>query len=378
MTPAEFAQLTRAEQIAYLTNTYGGTIEDRQRAAGGNNALVSPKFRAHNIATADYVSPEERQLWSLVKKDGGTWLGNALHEAAPYALAAGLAATGYSALSGAGAAGGAAAAAPEAGSGLGIFANGGTAGLAGVGGGNAGALAASGGIAGGAGIGGTTAGALGGASGLVNSVSGAGTTAGGGMGWNWGDIINTGGQLLGGYLESRGSRDAANTAAAGSQAAVDESHRQFDLSRSDQMPWLQAGTAALGRLNDPNAFTASPGYAFQREEGTRDIGNSFAARGGALSGNALKRLTEFNSGLAAQDYGNWWNRQAGLAGVGQASAQNLGALGANSAANVGNALQTGANARASGILGQTNSYVGTLSDLLKKYDEKRNPYGWGG
>lgn len=199
------------------------------------------------------------------------------------------------------------------------------------------------------------------------------------MGWDWGQIINTGGALLGGLLESRGARDAADASAAGSAAAVAESRRQYDTSRADQMPWLEAGRGALTRLQDPGAnFTASPDYAFRRDEGTRDINNSFAARGGALSGNALRRLTEFNSGLAGSEFGNWWNRQAGLAGVGQTSAQNLGTLGANSAANIGNALQNGANARASGIVDSTNAYTGALADILANYNRYRVPNMRGG
>lgn len=72
------------------------------------------------------------------------------------------------------AAGAGASGAGATGSGLGIFSNGGAAGLAGVGGGNAGALAAAGGITGGAGTG--FLGSLGGGAGLLgaNSIKNAG------------------------------------------------------------------------------------------------------------------------------------------------------------------------------------------------------------
>jgi hypothetical protein len=92
----------------------------------------------------------------------------------------------------------------------------------------------------------------------------------------------------------------------------------------------------------------------------RDIGNSFAARGGAFSGNALKALTQFNQNLAAGSFGDWWNRTANRAGIGQTTASNLGSLGLQTAGNIGNILGTsatnignnliaGGNARASGI-----------------------------
>ncbi len=265
--------------------------------------------------------------------------------------------------------GGASSGAPT-GSDLGVFSNGGAGGMAGVGGGNAGALAASGAITGGAGVSG-----IGGFGGGGAAGGAAGTGSGEGMaGWDWDTIINTGGTLLGAYMAGQGGKDAGETSAAGALAAVDEQRRQYDTSRADQMPWLEAGRGALNRLNDPNAnFAASPDYAFRREEGTRDIGNSFAARGGALSGNALRGLTEFNSGLASGEFGNWWNRQAGLAGVGQTAASNLGTLGANTANNVGNALQNGANARASGIVDQTNAYTGGLADLMSTWNRYRAP-----
>jgi hypothetical protein len=274
---------------------------------------------------------------------------------------------------GAGAAGAftGAAAAPGAatGSNLGVFANGGTAGMAGVGGGNAGLLASTGGIAGGAGIGGTAAGALGG---FGNALLG----SGGGMGWDWGNILEYGIPVIGGLLEGRGAKDAADAQSAGALAAVDENRRQYDTTRADMMPWLDAGRSALGRLENPNAsFQASPDYEFVRNEGMRDIGNSFAAHGGAFSGNALRALAERNANVASGEFGNWWNRQAGVAGVGQTAAQNLGTLGANNSANIGNALMGAANARASGVVGQTNATTGVLSDLLSTWNRNRKPQG---
>lgn len=267
------------------------------------------------------------------------------------------------AFSGAGAAAGGTTAAgtgTTAGTNLGVFANGGVNGLAGVGAGNAGALAASGGIAGGAGIGGTMAGAFGGLSGLANSVSG----AGGNMGWDWGRVLDYGIPLVGGLLEADGAKDAARAEQAGAAAALAENRRQYDTTRQDMMPWLDAGKEALARLNNPiSNFNASPDYQFRRDEGMRGIENSFAARGGAASGNALRALTDFNSNIAANEYGNWWNRNASQAGLGQTTAQNLGSFGANSAANAGNILQNGANARASGITGQTNAWTNILGNL---------------
>jgi hypothetical protein len=355
--PADFGTWPRDKQIEYLYSTYGNP-EDRARENGISGAFAGPKFRSHNVNTQPWVSEEERQLWAQVNRDSGTWAGNALREAAPAALGLGLAAAlGPAVFGGSGAAG----------SNLGYFANGGTGGLAGLGGGNAGALAASGAITGGAGIGGTIGGALGQYSGLANQVSG----VGGGMGWDWGNILEYGVPIIGGLLERDGAKDAASASAAGSAAALAENRRQYDQTRADMLPWMQAGQGALGRLQDPNAFQASPGYNFVRNEGQRGIENSFAARGGAASGNALRALSEFNTGLASQEHGNWWNQQAGLAGVGQAATNSLGAFGANAANNAGGLMQNQANARASGIEGSTNAWSNTLQNLLSTWGRRQ-------
>lgn len=160
------------------------------------------------------------------------------------------------------------------------------------------------------------------------------------------------GQAIGNELSGsdKAPKEAARIQADAAREGIAEDRRQFDVSRQDQLPWLQSGQRALTRLEDPNAFQASPGYEFVRSEGMRDIGNSFAARGGAFSGNALRALAEFNSNQASMEFGNWWNRTAQQAGVGQTTANNLGVLGSQVAGRIGNRLQDAGDARASGIV----------------------------
>jgi hypothetical protein len=256
------------------------------------------------------------------------------------------------------------------GDGLGIFSNGGRAGLGSVGGGNAGALANSGAIGGGAGIGGTAGGSLGGL-GSLGGAGGAGS-AGGSMGW--GDWVNLAGQLYGAYAQGQGAKNASNAEQRGLQAGIDEQRREFDLSRADQMPWLQTGVAALGRLNDPNAFTASPSYGFVKNEALNGVQNSAAAHGGLYSGNTYRALQDRAANVASQEYGNWFNQQSNLAGLGQTSAQSLGVLGQNNANNVSNLLNQQGNARASGVEGRTNALTGGIADFLSWYN-RRNGYG---
>ena len=139
------------------------------------------------------------------------------------------------------------------------------------------------------------------------------------------------------------------------------------------------GTNALA-APDYSAFFKSPDYTFRRDEGIRGIQNSFAASGGAKSGNALKALADFNSNLAAGEFGNYFNRQAALAGIGQTATSQSGNAGVATGQVVGNALQNSADARASGVAGQYNAIGAGLSGLgqgLGYYMQQRqNPYGY--
>lgn len=116
-----------------------------------------------------------------------------------------------------------------------------------------------------------------------------------------------------------------------------------------------------------SGFTQSPGYQFRRDEGTRGIERSAAAQGGAFSGNALRALAEFNSGLASQEFGNYFNQLASIAGIGQTATGQTAAAGANHA-NIAsrNALYAG-DARASGIENRANMIGQGINSLAGAY-----------
>jgi hypothetical protein len=159
----------------------------------------------------------------------------------------------------------------------------------------------------------------------------------------------------------------------------------------DQITQLQATSRLPGAPQGPQGgqqpigrgFSASPDYAFRKSEGMQGIGNSFAARGGAASGNALKALNEFNSNLASSEYGNWFNRRAQLAGFGQASTNNQGQAANNYAQGASQAAGNAGDARASGIMGGVNSLTGAINGglnswLMSKYmSQPQGGYGGG-
>lgn len=196
-----------------------------------------------------------------------------------------------------------------------------------------------------------------------------------------------GSAIVGGVIASEGAKSAAKTQANASQAAMDssvaEQQRQYDQTRQDWAPWRAAGERALNRLNaasngDTSQFYNDPSYSFTRSEGMRGLEQSNAARGMGRGGNALKALTQFNQNLASTQYGDWWNRQSGLAGIGQAATSATSAAGANAANNISNAFYNGnmamGDARASGIMGSANSWNNSLNSGLNNYLLMRGGY----
>ena len=133
---------------------------------------------------------------------------------------------------------------------------------------------------------------------------------------------------------------------------INDTGTDIEALKTQQRSAASAGRQPGAPSLDP--FFASPDYNFRRTEGTRNIENSFAARGGARSGNALRALTDFNSNLAAGEYGDYVNRLLNMAGLGANATNATATFGANAANNASrNALLAG-DARASGITDRAN------------------------
>lgn len=139
-------------------------------------------------------------------------------------------------------------------------------------------------------------------------------------------------------------------------------------------PYVGATAPTAGGAPDMSSFFTSPDYNFRRTEGQRDIGNSFAARGGAASGNALRALTEYNSGLASGEYGNYFSRLMQQAGLGSAATGATASAGANSANQISANYLAGGDARASGIMGSANSINQGLNSGLNSFLLYRGGY----
>jgi hypothetical protein len=196
-------------------------------------------------------------------------------------------------------------------------------------------------------------------------------------------LISGGAMLVSSYVGSQAAKKAGQTQAGAARDAAELQNQQFEQTRADQAPYREAGARALGKLESAadytpfgmSQFQADPGYGFRLSEGQKALERSAAARGGLISGGALKAATRYGQDMGSQEYTNAFNRyqterQArlgplqSLAGVGQTSVNQLGSLGAANAANVGNLMTGGAAAQAAGQVGSANAYTQGLSQYL--------------
>ena len=193
---------------------------------------------------------------------------------------------------------------------------------------------------------------------------------------------------------SRTAKKAGEMQAAAAGEASDLQREMFEQTRADQAPYREAGYNALAQMqrtagNVPGAFKfgagdyqADPGYAFRLSEGQKALDRQAAARGGLISGGALKAATRFGQDMGSQEYqsaynraltgyntdvareNQLYNRQAGLAGIGQTSANLVGQAGQNYATSAGNLMTGGAAAQAAGQVGAANAITGGLGTYL--------------
>lgn len=172
----------------------------------------------------------------------------------------------------------------------------------------------------------------------------------------------------------KGQQGAAARAAAASQQNYDRTKIQLD-------PYITAGGNALGTMQalnngDYSAFKVSPDYQFALTQGLQGLDRSAAARGSLYSGGHSADILGFASGLASQNYGNFYNRLAGLAQSGQSAASHLGSIGTGNAATIGSAAMQAANANAQAQYNNANTlgnFAGQAANALGNYYGNQTP-----
>jgi hypothetical protein len=178
-----------------------------------------------------------------------------------------------------------------------------------------------------------------------------------------------------------------------SEAGITAQNRMLDLMglstrtgaagyNSANQPYSMAGfdPNSLMRNFGASDFQTDPGYSFRLSEGLKALDRQAAARGGMMSGAALKAAGRYGQDVASQEYGNAFNRfqtnrasQAGLftdaynrnrtrqldefsrlGGLmtsGQNAAAGTGASQAAFGSNAANLMSQGAQAMGQGVIG---------------------------
>lgn len=176
-----------------------------------------------------------------------------------------------------------------------------------------------------------------------------------------GSIVNSVADIFGVGPASKQKEAIQESSELGAKSSAESlalMQQMFEKQLQLQEPWRQAGVGALNKLiplaseYQPfgmNQFQQDPGYAFRMSEGMKALERSAAARGGLLSGSALKGAQRFGQELGSQEYQNAFNRYQAerearlgplqsLAGVGQTSAQSLGGAAGQYGTNAANTL----------------------------------------
>lgn len=165
-----------------------------------------------------------------------------------------------------------------------------------------------------------------------------------------------GASLGGGIDASQAASKAANIQARSADQATQLQRDIFNKQVELQEPWRQAGVNALARMQSGDiGMMQDPSYKFRLSEGLKALDRQAAARGGLISGGALKAAQRYGQEAASQEYGNIWNRLASQAGLGQTATNQLGSAAGAYGANAGNMMTSGAAARASGYVGGANA-----------------------
>lgn len=205
------------------------------------------------------------------------------------------------------------------------------------------------------------------------------------------------------------SNKASSAQKSAASSANNTQLQMYNQTRTDQTPWRNAGSNAIGALSsyyglpttnadgtttpgNPNAgaddmklIQSLPGYQFNLQQGEQSTQRNLAAQGLLGSGAAGKALTQYGQGYAQNASNSYLNGLQSIAGIGQTSVQSTGQAGMNAANQIGSNQIYAGNAQASGYANQSNAINSGLSGLSglggAYYNQQQygggnqNPYG---
>jgi hypothetical protein len=173
-------------------------------------------------------------------------------------------------------------------------------------------------------------------------------------------------------LGASAAKSAAKTQAASADQATQLQREMFNKQLELQQPYQEAGVNALAKMQKGVVSDyMDPSYQFRLGEGMKALERNAAARGGLISGGALKAAQRYGQDYASQEFGNAYNRLAAMAGIGQTATGAMSNAAGNFGVNAGQNYMGAANARASGYVGGANALTGGLGQYMN-YTQGQN------
>jgi hypothetical protein len=198
-----------------------------------------------------------------------------------------------------------------------------------------------------------------------------------------------GDHIEGGFYQETVDEAALQKAIEAQMAKEQQAYQQFQ----SQQAAIKSGQATTGSENPlygslmkqytPENMLSDPGYKWRMDQMQDQVQSSAAARGGLYSGATAKALQENAAGIAAQGYGDDWNRYEtgkgnmlnallGISGRGQTAVGNVSSAGQGYAGAAGNNLMNAANAQ--GAAGMNNAVIwGNTGNQLASMWGRRQP-----
>lgn len=207
------------------------------------------------------------------------------------------------------------------------------------------------------------------------------------------------GNVAGAVIGGKASKKAAGIQAASADRATELQREMYEKNIELNAPFREAGLTAQNKLLDylglsagaggkyakdfsMQDFQQDPGYAFRLAEGMKALDRTAAARGGMLSGAALRGATRYGQEMGSQEYTNAFNRYQtnranqlnplqSLMGAGQTAAGQVANAGQNYANQAGQNYMNAGNARASGYVGAANSWSNAIGNAYNQYNQNQ-------
>jgi hypothetical protein len=178
-------------------------------------------------------------------------------------------------------------------------------------------------------------------------------------------MIAGGATLASSLIGSNAANRAAKTQAGSADQATQLQERMFNKQLELQEPFRQSGINALNKIESGDIMgSMDPSYSFRFQEGLKALDRQAAARGGLISGGALRAAQRYGQDVASTEFGNAYNRLASRAGFGQTASTNMGGAAGQFGTNAGNLMTSAGAARASGYIGGANALAGGLTQYL--------------